>query len=672
MRSRSAIRFLVALITSLVLVACGGTADDAQFFDRSVDESAVDQEQDAEPEENPSDDAGRPAESELVAEDGSWTVLVYLMGDNDLESFAVGDVFEMAEAGSNENVNIVTLVDRHPGYSDEEIGPLGNFDGTTLVHVGREEIITAFDSGELNLGDPETLKSFLVTGVTEFPADRYALILWDHGGGWTGVGPDDTDGEDILTLPEIRSGIAEGLAEVGLDSIDLLGFDACLMATFEVATQVQDLADVMVASEELEPGHGWDFSSLEILRDRRNVGAAGLAVEFIDTYAAQAAEAGTGIDITLSALDLTEIAQLEEALDELADVLAEADSSVIAAFAAARQAALEFGANPDPSLAANLLDLGSLMEEFLMMGTPVGPEIEAVLTALQTAVIHEISGPATRRATGVSVYFPPSANYVEDEYADLGEVPGWSGILEAFYFAGDNLDEASKASFVEDDALKFSFDDEGLTVYGAVDVGSSDSVVAAEIVYGVVDDSDGSVIFIGEEPASFEALDDGSGEVAAFYDLTVLTLSDGIDTDFAYLDMEIDYESGLWFLDVPLWYVPPEEADTDDPPHDVILGLTLNPDGDVLSEVYYEINAEGMIGELTADPDGLIYPVVLNQYADGSREWLTLSEVGLYADLPFLQYDLVPLESGTELFVELVVYDYSGDSSSQTGIVTLP
>ena len=65
------------------------------------------------------------------------------------------------------------------------------------------------------------------------------------------------------------------------------------MATFEVATQVQDLADVMVASEELEPGHGWDFSSLEILRDRRDVGAAGLAVEFIDTYAAQAAEAGT-------------------------------------------------------------------------------------------------------------------------------------------------------------------------------------------------------------------------------------------------------------------------------------------------------------------------------------------------------------------------------------------
>ena len=80
----------------------------------------------------------------------------------------------------------------------------------------------------------------------------------------------------------------------------------------------------MVASEELEPGHGWDFSSW-----RFSVTVATSAPLSCrgahDTYAAQAAEAGTGIDITLSALDLTEIAQLEEALDELANVLAEAD-----------------------------------------------------------------------------------------------------------------------------------------------------------------------------------------------------------------------------------------------------------------------------------------------------------------------------------------------------------
>jgi len=696
MRLRSTSRVIVALITTVGLIACGGTAEDAQPADRPAEDSAVDEGQEPEPEETrsnsdadddaeadgePADvaddaaddnDASGPAADDLLAEDGSWTVLIYLMGDNDLERFAVEDVVEMAEAGSNENVNIVTLVDRHPGFSDAELGPLGDFDGTRLLHVGREELIDSFDTGELNLGDPATLKDFLVTGVNEFPADRYALILWDHGGGWIGMGPDDTDNEDLLTLPEIRAAVQDGLDEVGLDSIDLLGFDACLMATLEVASHVQDLADVMVASEELEPGHGWDFASLEVLRDRRDVGASGLAVELIDTYAAQAAEFKTDTKITLSALDLAGITELEGALEDLAEVLSEGDISVLSAFAAARQAALAFGTNPDPSLASNLLDLGSLMEEFLMMETSIGPEIEAVLAALDETVIHEISGPATRRATGVSVYFPPSLDYVSDRYAELDEVPGWFEILEAFYYAGENMDEGSKASFAEEEALEFYFDDEGLTVYGTVEVGSSDSIIAAEIVYGVVDDSDGSIVFIGEEPASFEALDDGSGEVAAFYDLTALTLSDGIDTDFAFLDMEIGEEDGLWFLDVPLWYVAPEELDGDGPPHDVILGLTLNPDGDVLSEVYYEIDDEGMIGELSADPEGLIFPVVLNQYPDGSSEWVTLSEVGLFADLPSLQYDVVPLESGTELFVELIVYDLSGDSASQTGVITLP
>ena len=76
-----------------------------------------------------------------------------------------------------------------------------------------------------------------------------------------------------------------------------------------------------------------------------------------------------------------------------------------------------------------------------------------------------------------------------------------------------------------------------------------------------------------------------------------------------------------------------------------------------MSEVYYEYTDDGMIGELSADPDGLIFPIVLNEYPDGTAEWLTLSEVGLYADLPNLIYDLEPLDPGLE-FVELVITDY--------------
>ena len=112
------------------------------------------------------------------------------------------------------------------------------------------------------------------------------------------------------------------------------------------------------------------------------IGAAGLAVEFIDTYAAQAAEAGTGIDITLSALDLAEIAQLEEALDELANVLAEADPSVIAAFAAARQ---PLRVRRQPRSVPRRQPPGSRLADGGVSGDghPVRPEIEAVLTALR-------------------------------------------------------------------------------------------------------------------------------------------------------------------------------------------------------------------------------------------------------------------------------------------------
>ena len=110
------------------------------------------------------------------------------MGDNDLEPFAVGDIFEMAEAGSNEHLNIVTLIDRHPGYANDEIGPLGNFEGAQLIHVGKEEILQSVELGELNTGSADELAGFVAAGIQQFPADRYALIIWDHGAGWPAWG----------------------------------------------------------------------------------------------------------------------------------------------------------------------------------------------------------------------------------------------------------------------------------------------------------------------------------------------------------------------------------------------------------------------------------------------------------------------------------------------------
>ena len=48
------------------------------------------------------------------------------------------------------------------------------------------------------------------------------------------------------------------------------------------------------------------------------------------------------------------------------------------------------------------------------------------------------------------------------------------------------------------------------------------------------------------------------------------------------------------------------------------------------------------------------------------------SDYGLYADLPSLSYDFVEVETGTELYIELVAIDYGGNEASVFAYVTAP
>src|SRR5690606_34710951 len=131
--------------------------------------------------------------------------------------------------------------------------------------------------------------------VDQFPADKYALIVSDHGASWPGIGGDESHDEDHLTLAEIADGIAAGLDAVGLDRLDLLGFDACLMATHEVAVAMAPVAERLLASQELEPGHGWDYRALEAAVGGSTTDALGVAL--IDAFAEQARDEGTETEI---------------------------------------------------------------------------------------------------------------------------------------------------------------------------------------------------------------------------------------------------------------------------------------------------------------------------------------------------------------------------------------
>jgi hypothetical protein len=664
------LRRLSAIVLVCVLVASACSSGDEVTIDRGLEGTTTSTGTgDSTPASSVTSAVLDPASPE------SWTVLVYVMGDTDLEPFALEDLTEMATVGSGSGLNIVALVDRHPSFADDGVLNLGDWEDTKLISVQRDELAVLAEGTELNLGSADTLATFVEQGITSYPADHYALVLWDHGAGWPGMGPDETDGLDVLDLAEIDDGLTRGLGAAGVDKVDLIGFDACLMATYEVASVSAKHADYMVASEELEPGHGWDYRGLAVLLDNPGATPVDLGQSIIDSFAAQAEVSGTGSDITLSLIDLSKMTGLQSALAELAGPVTADIAAAAPTLGVAQDRALGFGRNADPDLAANMIDLGSLMIEVGNRDSGLAPEARAVGAALDELVVSQVAGPASAKATGLSIYFPPVQRNFRQGYLFVQSVPTWPDVLAAFYQAGDAIPVEEQPTFVETDldndgefeVAEFFFDEDGLNMYATFDAAAAGNVVDAAIFYGILDEETQSIIFIGEEPA--DVADDGSGFVGAIYDLTVLTITDGIDTVPAYLVFTVDEEAGFAFIDIPLVYEDP----TTSAQLDVSLSLVVDAaTGDILEESYFVVDESGTWGEATLAPEGLIFPVLLEFDSDGNENWVVASDVGLWANIPDLQYEFEPLESGTVLYAELGVFDFGGNSAFADIVAEVP
>ena len=116
------------------------------------------------------------------------------------------------------------------------------------------------DIGLKYLSQPDTLLEFLNWSKDNYPADKYGLILWDHGGGAvSGFGFDENEPneDESLTIDEIKNALDKFEPK-----LDFVGFDACLMGGFEIAYALKNDANYLIASEELEPGSGWEYKKL--------------------------------------------------------------------------------------------------------------------------------------------------------------------------------------------------------------------------------------------------------------------------------------------------------------------------------------------------------------------------------------------------------------------------
>ena len=601
------------------------------------------------------------------ADAGSWTVLVYQIADNNLEPFALADLQEMASIESSENLDMVVLSDRSTGETADPVLNIDDWDTAKTFEVGEGELTEVSDQGELDMGDPATLRDFVAAGFEAHPADNHAVVLWDHGAGWPGMGPDESSG-DLLTLPEIQQGLSDGMAAAGVDKLDVVGFDACLMATYEVGLAMAPLADYMIASQELEPGIGWDWSAFDTLSDG-GADAVELGRTVLAGYQASADSQDQGADITLSLTDLAALDDVETGVTAMTDTVAGDIGSYAGLLGQERTQNLSFGRSPDPAQDTGLTDLGQLSERLGSGDEAIAAVADQVSAALDAAVIDSVSGPTTAGASGLSVYFPTSGEQFSPDYAEVQD-DSWAPLLDAYYTAGESIPEDEVVAFdesAEGEATgEYFFDENGLTISGTFAAGNADNLSEAVIYYGLPQD-DGSIVYVGEEPGTI--YDDGTAD--ATFDLTTLTMSDGEDTVDAYLDLGYDSESDTFSIDVPLVYQPPG-ATTEEEFSDLNLSLVLDSDFNILSETYYEFQEGGTVGEFTADPEGLIFPLVQVQAPDGSLDYQMLDGVGLYADLPNLAYDFVPLDPGTVLHVDLTVYDYGGNASSVSAEDVVP
>ena len=353
-----------------------------------------------------------------------WTVMIYLDADNNLESASINDINEMEMVGSSDDVNIVVQADRIPGYN------ISNSDWTTTrrYYITQDNdpflINSLFsDLGELNMGDPQTLVDFVSWAATECPAKKYLLVIWNHGGGFRSpayttkdIAWDDTSGGDRITMPELEYALSEIGTQIG-KKIDIVGMDACLMAMTEVAYQIKDCADILVASEESEPGDGWPYDTiLAQLVANSTMSSEQLATDIVNKYIIFYPYD----NVTQSAIDLSYMDDLASQLSSLAetirgDLTTPSNKYITAAYNSQYYSQSPYSAEKD------FIDLYDFCNQLLAYSNNL--EVKNIRLNIQQILNYAViksgyNGVSLSGSKGLSIYFPYYTGYIDGKYSD--------------------------------------------------------------------------------------------------------------------------------------------------------------------------------------------------------------------------------------------------------------
>ena len=354
----------------------------------------------------------------------TYTLMVYMCGSN-LETddaFATDDIEEMLDSQLAQEVNLLIFTGGTEDWYDDRIGDKKN----QIFKVENKELtLLKEDVKKGYMSDPEALEYFIDYSKRHYPADKYALIMWDHGGGAiSGFGYDENnpDEDDTLTLPEIK----EALKNID-DKLEFIGFDACLMSNFELAYTIKDYSKYLIASEELEPGSGWNYKKIlnqlskDTSQDTKELGKV-----IVDSYI-DSNDSFFGSDATLSIIDLS---KMENIYHELEIFMNDIDTTTISNN---KYKQISKALTKTKSFGDGELDTIDLVDFALNLNINSSNNL---IDKIQESVVYNKTTSYVENSNGISLYFPNEyLEYFDDMlnvYKNIGFSKNYIKIMQKY------------------------------------------------------------------------------------------------------------------------------------------------------------------------------------------------------------------------------------------------
>ncbi len=363
--------------------------------------------------------------AERAEEPGKWTIMIYMgggfeQGINDAMKY---DLEEMERAGYRDGFNVIVLKDG-TAYGDSEC--------LVLRKNGFEEVplteINASWGSELDMSDPHTLLSFADWALGSYDASHSMLVMWGHGRGWMGMPDDENDG--VMSMQSLSLAL-KGISETHGD-LDVVGFDQCNMAMFEVFYQIAPYAGYAVASEKEEDMAGWPYDVwLSHVYSMKNPDGRNVSMEVVRDYVSWAVN-NSEYSATMSAVNLTHMDGVAGALQGYVHVLDSFLPYYKENITVARAEAESYDKSPYPF---DLLNLTSSLDRcldfppLLAAGEHLSNEVRgSILLEKHHTVASDMS---VEGATGMSIWFPTYGSRTDYDRLRVSYT-GWPRFLDRY------------------------------------------------------------------------------------------------------------------------------------------------------------------------------------------------------------------------------------------------